>query len=223
MLKCWQAKPRAGEAMEQRMTAPHSAPASCAPTMTFGPWQRRREKTFVPPQRDSSKACRITLIEGMRAYLAFWVLACHVLWLSGYTENSLTGVPKMLGLGYYAVDVFIIISGFVVFFLLDKKNENYRQFIVRRFFRLFPLFIVLFFVSIPLSRVTGSNLTQAGHFWAPDQVELLGRLLESWWRNIQWHIAVHVTMLHGAVPQVVLPDSPSAFLVPAWSVSLEWQ
>lgn len=30
-------------------------------------------------------------------------------------------------------------------------------------------------------------------------------------------------MMHGAVPDAVLPYAPSAFLVPAWSISLEWQ
>jgi peptidoglycan/LPS O-acetylase OafA/YrhL len=30
-------------------------------------------------------------------------------------------------------------------------------------------------------------------------------------------------MLHGAVPDVLVRNAPSAFLIPAWSVSLEWQ
>jgi peptidoglycan/LPS O-acetylase OafA/YrhL len=30
-------------------------------------------------------------------------------------------------------------------------------------------------------------------------------------------------MLHGAVPDVLVKDAPGAFLIPAWSISLEWQ
>jgi peptidoglycan/LPS O-acetylase OafA/YrhL len=30
-------------------------------------------------------------------------------------------------------------------------------------------------------------------------------------------------MLHGTVPEVLIKDAPGAFLVPAWSISLEWQ
>jgi peptidoglycan/LPS O-acetylase OafA/YrhL len=33
----------------------------------------------------------------------------------------------------------------------------------------------------------------------------------------------HVTLLHGAVPQTILPDSARTVLAPAWSISIEWQ
>jgi peptidoglycan/LPS O-acetylase OafA/YrhL len=47
--------------------------------------------------------------------------------------------------------------------------------------------------------------------------------VESWWENIHWNIPLHILMLHGAVPDRLVKDAPSAFLVPAWTVSLEWQ
>ncbi len=37
------------------------------------------------------------------------------------------------------------------------------------------------------------------------------------------HILLHLTMLHGLVPDSFLPFSGTAFLAPAWSLSLEWQ
>jgi len=166
---------------------------------------------------------RLTHIEGLRAYLAFWVLICHVLWTSGYTEDLLSGLPRLLVHGDSAVDLFIIISGFVVFFLLDKQQETYGQFIVRRFFRLFPLFIVLFFLAIPLSRVTWWNATHSSLYWEPGQLAYVTALVPSWWHNLYWHIPLHLLMLHGVVPDALIRDSPSAFLVAAWSVSLEWQ
>jgi peptidoglycan/LPS O-acetylase OafA/YrhL len=48
-------------------------------------------------------------------------------------------------------------------------------------------------------------------------------LVESWWANIHLNIPLHLLMLHGAVPEVLVARAPEAFLVPAWSVSLEWQ
>jgi peptidoglycan/LPS O-acetylase OafA/YrhL len=33
----------------------------------------------------------------------------------------------------------------------------------------------------------------------------------------------HLFMMHGAVPNDVLPHSEYAFNMPAWSISLEWQ
>ncbi|MST94839.1 MAG: acyltransferase, partial [Pedosphaera sp.] len=40
-----------------------------------------------------------------------------------------------------AVDIFLILSGFVIFNLLDR-GETYGVFITRRFFRLFPAFLL---------------------------------------------------------------------------------
>src|SRR5262249_40932758 len=37
------------------------------------------------------------------------------------------------------------------------------------------------------------------------------------------HFLVHASMLHSAVPQWLLPNSSAAILIPAWSISLEWQ
>ena len=170
-----------------------------------------------------SAVSRLPLVEGLRAYLALWVLVCHVLWASGYEAEALAGLPKLIRLGQYAVDLFIIISGFVIVLSLDKERETYLQFIVRRFFRLFPVFIVLFVVAIPLSQVDLWNLSHASQYVKLGQIEYRSDILKSWWENIQWNIPLHLLMLHGTVPNVLLKDAPGAFLAPAWSVSLEWQ
>ena len=144
--------------------------------------------------------------------------------------NALGGLPesiyKLLALngdGGYAVDVFIIISGFVIMLSLDRQRETYVQFIVRRFCRLFPMFIVLFAIGIPLSQVSLWNVTHASQYVTPAYIENNVALVESWWANIQSHISLHFLMLHGAVPEIWLKDAPGAFLRPAWAVSLEWQ
>jgi peptidoglycan/LPS O-acetylase OafA/YrhL len=171
----------------------------------------------------SSAVSRLLPVEGLRAYLALWVVVDHVLWISGYEWNALTGFPRLMGLGTYAVHLFILISGFVIALTLDKQRETYWEFIVRRFFRLFPVFIVLFVVAIPLSHVHLWNVTHAGQYFRPDQIIFFTEMLESWWANIQWNIPLHVLMLHGTAPEVLVKGAPGAFLVPAWSVSLEWQ
>jgi peptidoglycan/LPS O-acetylase OafA/YrhL len=165
---------------------------------------------------------RLAPIEGLRAYLALWVLVCHVLWSSGYEADALWIVPKLLAKGRYAVEVFIIVSGFVIFFLLDRQRENYKQFITRRIFRIFPLFVVLFLLAIPASQLVLWNTVHSPHL-TPEHVGDLLRQIHSWWANIGWHVPLHLLMLHGAVPPVLLPDSSMAFLAPAWSLSTEWQ
>lgn len=173
-------------------------------------------------------ARRLQPIEGLRSYLAMWVLWSHALYLGGYRKDSLEGLPELINKllmikGAYAVDVFIIISGFVIMLSLDRQLETYGQFIVRRFCRLFPVFIVLFAVGIPLSQVFMWNMAQDTQYLGPAHWEDTIALVETWWANIQWHIPLHLLMIHGAVPEIWLKDAPAAFLPPAWVVSLEWQ
>lgn len=168
---------------------------------------------------------RISHIEGLRAWLAFWVVYDHVLGVSGFSIAALSGFLKIIRQGSLAVDIFIIISGFVIFYLLDHRNEGYYSFIVRRFFRLWPLYIILFVVSIPLSLLFLANANSLNALF-PEAVVgdgLIAETVQSWWDNIFLHIALHVPMLHGIVPESVLPNAPSAFLGAAWSISLEWQ
>lgn len=170
-----------------------------------------------------SSAARLLPIEGLRGYLALWVVVCHALWASGYEIEALTGLAKLLRTGSYAVELFIIISGFVIMLALDKQRETHVQFLVRRFFRLSPVFIALFVVAIPLSQVGLRNLNHASHYLTTNMIEFRAANVASWWTNIQWHIPLHLLMLHGTVPDVLVKDAPGAFLMPAWIVSLEWQ
>ncbi|WP_308992664.1 acyltransferase [Mariniflexile litorale] len=168
---------------------------------------------------------QLPLIEGIRGYLALWVVFDHLLGFSGYGVSSLNFFFKIVRSGWYAVDIFIIISGFVIFYLLETKRETYKVFIIRRFFRLWPLFIILFFVAIPFSSIIIDNATGFSEIY---QGVLIGdgkinERVVSWKDNMFWHILAHIPMLHGVLPDVILPYSPGAFLGPAWSISLEWQ
>ena len=67
-----------------------------------------------------------------RGFLSWTVVVVHVVWLAGYH-----GIIQHHA-GVYAVDGFIILSGFVIAQLLLTKNEPYGLYIFRRFKRLFP-------------------------------------------------------------------------------------
>jgi peptidoglycan/LPS O-acetylase OafA/YrhL len=47
----------------------------------------------------------------------------HALWASGHEAEALTGLPKLMRTGSYAVDLFIMISGFIIVLSLDKQRE----------------------------------------------------------------------------------------------------
>ena len=176
-------------------------------------------------EHGSSARHRLNTIEGLRGYLALWVVVCHVLWASGIPLDRTWGISvlRVLRQGAYAVDIFVVVSGFVIFLLLDTQKMTYQKFVLRRYFRLFPLFVTLFIVSIPISQLSMWNALHASQYLTPEQVMELSEHMRLWWQNLYAHIPLHLTMLHGTVPESVLPDSPGSFLIPAWSVSLEWQ
>jgi peptidoglycan/LPS O-acetylase OafA/YrhL len=140
--------------------------------------------------------------DGLRGLLALWVFIAHAIELGPYSSVARHLHPE------YAVDVFIILSGFVIFHLLSR-GEDFATFITRRFFRLFPVFAVCFLFALLLMQ--GWKLTDGVAFGyiAP--------------HSLRGHMIAHATMLHGALPEQLLPNSAAAVLPPAWSISLEWQ
>jgi peptidoglycan/LPS O-acetylase OafA/YrhL len=158
-------------------------------------------------------------IESLRAYMAWWVVFGHAVQLSGARSFLPQPIAQTLLRNDMAVNVFIIVSGFVITHLLLSKREEYLPYITRRAFRIFPIY--LFSLALAIS-VTGLYATAYGLPWVSGGDIKLDRIA-SQNENFVTHLALHLTMLHGLVPTQVLPYSVSAFLTPAWSLSLEWQ
>ena len=163
---------------------------------------------------------RIAEFEALRGLLALWVVVGHVIKHSGYTESGL-GPLRLLAESGFAVDIFIILSGFVIFSLLDGTPMGYGAFIARRFFRLFPLYVVVLIVSA--ATLAGQEQWTADFPWQTPFLEgSLGivRASRAW---LTEQFAVHLTMLHGLLPDALLPHSQYAIIGQAWSISVEWQ
>jgi peptidoglycan/LPS O-acetylase OafA/YrhL len=115
----------------------------------------------------------------------------------------------------------MILSGFVIFHLLERQRESYGAFILRRFFRLAPLYLVVLLVAawmVPFELRTLDNL-----FWRNphiyDAIKIHHETLDHFWP----HLWSHLLLLHGLIPETVLPDANFTFLSQGWSISLEWQ
>jgi peptidoglycan/LPS O-acetylase OafA/YrhL len=165
---------------------------------------------------------KIPEIQGLRGYLALWIVANHVLGFSGFSLYELNGIFKVLKSGHLAVNIFIIISGFAIFFLLDNKREDYKTFITRRFFRIYPLFIVSFILAILLNNMRLTNLDLLPYVSA-EKILSQKVAYSGYTENLLQHTILHLTMLHGVVPDNLLAKASNAFLGPAWAVSIEWQ
>lgn len=167
---------------------------------------------------------RFAHIEGLRGYLALWVAIGHGLQLAGYFQ-----VPTAFSVflrGGDAVAVFMIISGFVITHLLFEKKEHYTSYIVRRFFRLYPIYaftsVIGYFVAGLWLHVAQVAPWQGDPAWKA-YTNFLGALYDGSRANFWENFYLHVTMLHGLVPNEVVAFAPMIFLPAAWSISLEWQ
>lgn len=162
-------------------------------------------------------------IESLRAYMAWWVVASHMFGIVGLydTGNALLNLPiKLITWAGMPVNIFIIISGFVITHLFLGKRESYSPYILRRFFRIFPIYIFCLFVAISLEHLR--QFVYLDISFSPNkttQIAAFAAQNENFWP----HLFLHLTMLHGLIPDSVLPYSTSIFLGPAWSLSLEWQ
>jgi len=162
-------------------------------------------------------------IDGLRAWLAWTVVLCHVTLHTG-ADRKWPLLEKLETSGVHAVCIFIIISGFVITHLLLEKQEDYLPYITRRFLRIYPIYFICLCLGI------GATFLHIQAFADPPwgaivpQPELfaleLGSLNNG---DFVWQLVAHLTLLHGAISNHILPASSYMFLGPAWSLSLEWQ
>jgi peptidoglycan/LPS O-acetylase OafA/YrhL len=146
-------------------------------------------------------------IDVMRAFLSWVVVVVHVLWMAGIQGET----DQQMGAS--AVAGFIILSGFVITQLLVTKRETYGVFVFRRFMRLFPAFAICLAFALLIRPLTVGTIQSATN-----------PLIEAsenqfFW----WHLATHACLMHGLIPAIWLPRGEFAFLIPGWSISLEFQ
>ncbi len=170
-------------------------------------------------------------LEGLRGWLAWMVVFNHVAVFTGLGAPWVSTDQAQLA-GKLAVTIFIILSGFVITHLVVEKDEPYGLYLARRALRIYPIYLVALLMGI------GATFLTFRTFLTPDgtvdpiatatlRYPELGVLLfdrAALLTNAYFaHLALHLTMLHGAFAQSFLPNSGFMFLSPAWSLSLEWQ
>jgi peptidoglycan/LPS O-acetylase OafA/YrhL len=163
---------------------------------------------------------RIDCLESVRGLMALWVVIGHVLLTFNTPTLETNPVWRVFAENIRAVDIFIVLSGFVIFFLLSNRRESYGIYLYRRFMRIFPAYALCLIVSaamLPLAIEAIRSLPETGR-----NAARLAYLLDSWDR-LFLHLGAHLSMLHGVIPKALLPNTDYAVLGQAWSISLEWQ
>jgi peptidoglycan/LPS O-acetylase OafA/YrhL len=176
---------------------------------------------------------RIDELDGLRGILALWVALAHIFCWCG-----LAFLPPFLphGLGVLAgefwvefsfsagaVDTFIILSGFAISYLLHTREQTYGQFMIGRFFRIVPVYLVCLLAGWATIQIMPGLI--AGLNWRDTEFFVLyvKPVLAAAQAHPVAHLLAHLSLLFGVIPNNILPHAPFTLLAPAWSISLEWQ
>jgi peptidoglycan/LPS O-acetylase OafA/YrhL len=156
---------------------------------------------------------RLTRLDGLRGVLAVYVMLGHAL--------PFTDLPAVLATpfrhGEAAVDLFFAISGLVIVNSLERFNGAFWPFMAARAKRLLPVYFLVLAASVLL--LAGDPLP-AMPWVGGEGHDILEAVAPA---GLGWHIAAHALLLHGLIPQTVLPYAYVTLLGPAWSLSTEWQ
>lgn len=97
---------------------------------------------------------RLTALEGFRALAIWMVFNVHFLGQYGERSYFLTGESFLKGLvkffhsGHIGVDLFFVLSGFLIHSTLNKKRPSFRDYVAHRARRIFPAHVAVLFLLV---------------------------------------------------------------------------
>jgi peptidoglycan/LPS O-acetylase OafA/YrhL len=175
--------------------------------------------SLADPRVPSKHLPHLFELDVVRGLMSWWVVVGHVLAFAGFEENNVPSVIAVVMHGAYAVNVFMMMSGFVIAKVLADKNEPYRVFLTRRFLRIYPGFLAALTVAI-LARPLYIPILLASRVPLPWHYD---RIWDAENNHFWPHILAHLSMLYGVIPESTLPYAGIALLGPAWSMTIEFQ
>lgn len=150
------------------------------------------------------KRPEVTQLTGLRAVAAWWVVSFH----SGYMLQPLSNTLfRFTRAGYLGVDVFFVLSGFVIAYnYMDGSArqgwQRWREFFSMRFARLYPVHLFTLLVSLSFYLTVKLSLVHTGK-------DFSGWTGRSFVENL--------FMVHAWVPYV-----HDSWNNASWSISSEW-
>jgi peptidoglycan/LPS O-acetylase OafA/YrhL len=106
---------------------------------------------------------RLKHIDALRGIAALMVTIFHLSGSSGLSKQT----ASFGKYGYLGVEIFFVISGFVLPYSLFKsgyKLKNFFTFILKRIIRISPAYIVIILISMVLAAVTGREIISLPRF-----------------------------------------------------------
>lgn len=148
---------------------------------------------------------RLSFLDSIRGAAALIVVTAH-LHFAARPETwflSLNGL-RIFNQSVFAVAIFFVLSGLVLFLQIERERVNYFRFVVRRAFRIFPACIFA---------VTASYVIYL--LWSPAPVVSRGE----WFNEVTWPPGITFDSYVGHLSL----SGPDALLRTLWSLVIEWR
>lgn len=92
---------------------------------------------------------KIVAIDSLRGFAALYVFLGHVILMYDRTA----GWSLLFRFGQEAVMLFFLVSGFVIIYTMElARDKSFSSYLGRRFFRIYPIFLLSLFLGYALSR-----------------------------------------------------------------------
>jgi peptidoglycan/LPS O-acetylase OafA/YrhL len=156
----------------------------------------------VLKQQNADFRERFNRIDALRGIAATAVMLYHIVVISNFNSFPNGGPFQIIRNGWMGVDLFFVISGFVITLSLSRENLNLARksrirFLTRRWFRIAPLYY--FTIAIFIA------------FLQPHLLFLSAK-------SILAHLGSHLVFLHN-----LLPQTHGSLVGPNWTIALEMQ
>ena len=156
---------------------------------------------------------RISELDALRGIAAVYVVLFHFSLIAGYD------IP-FLKAGSTGVDLFFLISGYVILMTLEKTNTSY-EFIVSRLSRLYPSYITMFLLTLvviftftrplfPSGQTILSNLTMLQPFFKAPYID------DSYWTltvEMEFYILMLLIFMAGWLQKIEFTGAILLFLI----------
>lgn len=167
---------------------------------------------------------RLRALDGLRGLLALYILVGHTLPFLRMPP-ALAAIGALAVHGRAAVDLFFILSGFVILHALDQQAgltgpQGAARFLALRAGRLMPVYLLA--LGLACAGLALGDPFRVMPWLGPESAAHV--VLEAGWPpQPGLHVAAHLLLLQSLLPPAVLPDAEYALLGPAWSLGTEWQ
>jgi len=115
----------------------------------------------------TSSYSRLPGIDFLRAFAALWVFLFHYMEIApAQLKPTVTSYYHIL-IGWNGVDLFFVISGFLIGTIIYRKSERIKPFMIRRFFRIYPayIFIVILCLIVNKPYLVDNSLLMISHLF----------------------------------------------------------